>query len=60
LRNPKYTGYQAFGRRRNRAGRRVNVPPAEWLWSPALAHPAIIDRATWEPAQGVGRARHQP
>jgi site-specific DNA recombinase len=54
LRNPKYTGYQVFGRHRTRGGRRVTVPPAEWLWTPEPAHPAIIDRDTWDAAQDIG------
>lgn len=53
LRNPKYTGYMVFGRKRARNGHRVRVPQHEWLWSPASVHPAIIDRATWDAAQQV-------
>ncbi len=54
LRNPKYTGHMVYGRIRNRNGRRVPVPPDQWLWSPQPTHPVIIDRATWEAAQGTG------
>ena len=54
LRNPKYTGYQVFGRHRTRAGKRVKADPADWLWTPAPVHPAIIDRATWQAAQHTG------
>jgi site-specific DNA recombinase len=54
LRNPKYTGYMVYGRHRNRNGHRIPVPPDQWLWSPEPVHPAIIDRATWQLAQGVG------
>jgi hypothetical protein len=54
LRNPKYTGYMVYGRIRNRYGRRITVPAAEWLWSPEPVHPAIIDRQTWETAQEIG------
>jgi site-specific DNA recombinase len=53
LGNPKYTGHMVYGRIRKRNGRRVTVPPAEWLWSPEPVHPAIIDRPTWEAAQEV-------
>jgi site-specific DNA recombinase len=53
LRNPKYTGYMVFGRKRARNGHRVRVPADQWLWSPAPVHPAIIDRATWDAAQAV-------
>jgi site-specific DNA recombinase len=54
LRNPKYTGHMVFGRHRSRGGRRVKADPAEWLWTPGPVHPVIIDRATWEAAQGIG------
>jgi DNA invertase Pin-like site-specific DNA recombinase len=50
LRNPKYTGYQVFGRTQHG----TPVPPGQWHWSPAPTHPAIIDRATWDKAQQVG------
>ena len=39
---------------RNRNGRRVTVPPSEWLWSPEPVHPAIVDRDTWDAAQQIG------
>ena len=61
LGNPKYTGHMVYGRRRTRNGRRVTVPPDQWLWSPEPVHPAIVDRATWDAAQARRRrARHQP
>ena len=61
LGNPKYTGHMVYGRIRKRNGRRVTVPPGEWLWSPEPVHPAIVDRATWDQAQADRRgARHQP
>jgi site-specific DNA recombinase len=55
LRNPKYTGHMVFGRRRTRNGRRVQAPPRDWLWSPQPVHPALIDRATWDEAQTIGK-----
>jgi hypothetical protein len=55
LGNPKYPGYIVFGRQRTlRSGRRVAVPPGEWLWSPEPTHPAIISRATFDAAQAIG------
>jgi site-specific DNA recombinase len=54
LGNPKYTGHMVYGRVRTRNGRRVTAPPDQWLWSPEPAHPAIIDRATWQQAQDIG------
>ena len=54
LGNPKYTGHMVYGRVRTRNGRRVAVPPDQWLWSPQPAHPPVIDRDTWEAAQHIG------
>ena len=53
LGNPKYTGHMVYGRIRNRNGRRVTVPQAEWLWSPEPVHPAIVHRDTWTAAQEI-------
>jgi hypothetical protein len=55
LGNPKYTGHMVFGRRRTHAGKRGQpVPQDQWLWTPQPVHPAIVTRATWEAAQGIG------
>jgi site-specific DNA recombinase len=54
LGNAKYTGHMVYGRVRTRNGRRVTVPPDQWLWSPAPVHPVTIDRQTWEAAQAIG------
>jgi site-specific DNA recombinase len=53
LANPKYTGYMVYGRHRTRNGRRVPVPPDQWLWSPGPVHTAIVDRETCDLAQTV-------
>jgi DNA invertase Pin-like site-specific DNA recombinase len=50
LRNPKYTGYQVFGRTQHGKP----VPAGQWHWSPAATHPAIVDRAVWNTAQAIG------
>jgi len=42
-----------YGRHRTRNGRRIPVPPDQWLWSPSPVHPAIVDRETWDLAQTV-------
>lgn len=54
LANPKYTGYMVFGRRRNRNGHRIMVPPSEWLWSPEQTHEPIIGMEIWKAAQETG------
>ena len=49
LANPKYTGYQVFGRVRK--GKKVT--PDKWYWSEEPTHPAVVDRDTWETAQKI-------
>jgi site-specific DNA recombinase len=58
LHNPKYTGYQVYGRRRKVNGKVRPVPRDQWIWSPQPAHPAIVSRDTWEAAQAIG-AEHR-
>jgi len=56
LSNPKCTGRMVFGRRRSAGGKRGRrVPPAQWIWSPAETHPAIVTRATWDAAQAMSQ-----
>jgi hypothetical protein len=58
LRNPKYTGHMVFGRQhQDAAGHRTRTPPGEWLWSPQLAHPAIITREMYDAAQEVAATK---
>ena len=57
LSNPKYTGYQVIGRRRRKGGKKVWMPASEWIWSAEPTHAALVDMATWDAAQKMGR-RH--
>ncbi len=57
LSNPKYTGHQVMGRRRRKGGKKIWTPPQEWIWTPEPTHPALVDKATWDTAQQMGR-RH--
>ena len=57
LSNPKYTGHQVMGRRRRKGGKKIWTPPDEWIWTPEPTHPALVDKATWDKAQQMGR-RH--
>ncbi len=57
LSNPKYTGYQVMGRRRRKAGTKLWMPASEWIWSAEPTHDALVDKATWDEAQRIGR-RH--
>ncbi|GAA2052154.1 hypothetical protein GCM10009839_69300 [Catenulispora yoronensis] len=66
LRNPRYLGYQVWGRARKtdvlvdpgnvQLGTRpvlVDNPAADWVWSDEQAQPALVDEPTWEKAQQV-------
>ena len=57
LSNPKYTGHQVLGRRRRKAGKKVWMPASEWIWSAEPTHAPLVDMATWDAAQRIGR-RH--
>jgi len=57
LSNPKYTGHQVMGRRRRKGGKKVWMPASEWIWTPEPTQPALVDKATWDKAQQMGR-RH--
>ncbi len=57
LANPKYTGHMVWNRTSKRNGGRHLNPPAEWIWTPKPAHPAIITRELFDAAQAVTRAR---
>jgi site-specific DNA recombinase len=56
LRNPKYTGYNVWGRHDKRPGRPLIRPREQWVWSPAPTHPAIVPRELFEKVEE--RARH--
>ena len=44
-------------RRRRKAGKKVWMPASEWIWSAEPTHTALVDMATWDAAQRIGR-RH--
>jgi site-specific DNA recombinase len=46
LRNPKYTGYQVWNRRRRKKDNGTN-PESEWIWSEEPSHPAIVSIDEW-------------
>ena len=55
LGNPKYTGHMVYGRRRSQAGAgSTPCPRTSGSGPPSQTHPAIITRATWDTAQGIG------
>ena len=46
-----------MGRQRRKGGKKVWTPPSEWIWSAKPTHDALVDKATWDAAQRIGR-RH--
>ncbi|WNV82901.1 recombinase family protein [Umezawaea sp. Da 62-37] len=57
--NPKLTGHQVYNRKATRTGRdghsRLN-PVSKWVWSPEIAHEAVISVQEWKQAQEVTAA----
>jgi site-specific DNA recombinase len=58
LRNPKYTGYNVWGRHDKRPGRPSLRPAAQWVWSPTPTHPAIITKDLFEQVQQRSRQNY--
>jgi site-specific DNA recombinase len=48
LRNPKYTGYNVWGRHDKRPGRPRIRPREQWVWSATPTHPAIVPRELFD------------
>ena len=48
LRNPKYTGYNVWGRHDKRPGRPFIRPREHWIWSPEPTHEALISKDLFE------------
>ena len=48
LRNPKYTGYNVWGRHDKRPGRPRLRPREQWVWSPTPTHPAIVPQELFD------------
>jgi site-specific DNA recombinase len=48
LRNPKYTGYNVWGRNDKRPGRQQIRPRDEWVWSTAPTHEPIVSRELFD------------
>jgi site-specific DNA recombinase len=56
LRNPKYTGYNVWGRHDKRPGRPFIRPRTEWVWSPVPVHEPIVPRELFEIVEERARA----
>ena len=55
LRNPKYTGYNVWGRHDKRRGRPLIRPRDQWVWSATPTHEAIVSRELFDAGRGTRR-----
>jgi len=60
LRNPKYTGYNVWGRHDKRKGRPLNRPREAWTWSAEPTHEAIVPREVFEAVEQRARSNSSP
>lgn len=58
LRNPKYTGYNVWGRHDKRRGRPFVRPRDEWVWSPTPMHEPLIPKELFDVVEERAR-RHE-
>ena len=59
LRNPKYTGFNVWGRHDKRPGRPFIRPRDQWIWSPAPAHEAIVSRELFDQVEERALRNHR-
>ncbi len=59
LRNPKYTGYNVWGRHDKRPGRPVIRPREQWTWSPTPSHEPIVSRELFEQVEERAVGNHR-
>ena len=60
LRNPKYTGYNVWGRHDKRRGRPQLRPREEWVWSATPTHEAIVSRELFDAVEERARRNGGP
>ena len=60
LRNPKYTGYNVWGRHDKRQGRPVMRPREQWVWSATPTHEAIVPRELFDAVEERARRNSGP
>ena len=59
LRNPKYTGFNVWGRHDKRPGRPFIRPRDQWIWSPTPSHEAIVDRELFDQVEERALRNHR-
>ncbi len=60
LRNPKYTGFNVWGRHDKRAGRPFIRPRDQWIWSPTPSHEAIVSRDLFQQVEARAERNSNP
>ena len=60
LRNPKYTGFNVWGRHDKRPGRPFIRPRDQWIWSPTPSHEPIVDRELFEQVEERAQRNNNP
>jgi site-specific DNA recombinase len=58
LRNPKYTGYNVWGRNDKRPGHPQIRPREEWVWSPIPTHEQIVARELFDMVEERAARNH--
>ncbi len=59
LRNPKYTGYNVWGRHDKRPGRPFIRPPEQWVWSPNQSHEPLVPKELFDQVAERARRNHR-
>jgi DNA invertase Pin-like site-specific DNA recombinase len=60
LRNPKYTGYNVWGRQDKRIGRPFIRPRDQWIWSPTPSHEPLVSRELFEQVEERAQRNNNP
>lgn len=60
LRNPKYTGYNVWGRHDKRPGRPFIRSRDQWVWSPTPSHEALVSRELIDTVEEQARRNNNP
>ena len=60
LRNPKYTGYNVWGRHDKRSGRPFIRPRDQWIWSPTPSHEPLVSRELFEQVDERAQRNNNP
>lgn len=60
LRNPKYTGYNVWGRHDKRPGRPFIRPRSRWVWSPTPSHEALVSKELFDQVEERASRNNNP